>query len=325
MIFEPGAAWCLAIALLVDRFVIDPDRLWRRIPHPVVGFGWLIDRAERAMRGVFRGRTWERSGGIAILAGLVTISVAIGWLIVRVPHLGAALSTLGAAVLLAQRSLGAHVERVGEGLRHDLSSGRREVAMIVGRDVTSLDESGVSSAAIESLAENVSDGVVAPAFWYLLLGLPGIVAYKAVNTADSMIGHRTPRFERLGWASARFDDLLNLVPARLTALLIAAASGRFHALATAWRDARLHRSPNAGWPEAAMAAALGVRLGGPRRYGADLLNETPMNATGRPAAPADIARALRVFGRVLWLLLASVVLVAILGSADQIQDVLDHA
>jgi len=172
---------------------------------------------------------------------------------------------VAAAILLAQRSLVDHVRAVGDALRLSLADGRRTVARIVGRDTTALDRAGVARAAIESAAENLSDGVVAPALAFVVFGLPGLMIYKITNTADSMIGHRTPRHEQFGWAAARFDDLLNWVPARLTAALILLAHGRFDP-APVLRDGPLHRSPNAGWPEAAMAVVLNVALSGPRSY-----------------------------------------------------------
>ena len=306
----------LALALLIDRFVIDPDRLWRRLPHPVVGFGALIDRGEAIVRRVARSPLGLRIGGIGIVAALAVVALAVGalaWL----PWVGPVVDVALAAVLLAQRSLHAHVERVADALDVGLAEGRAAVAMIVGREVSALDEAGTARAAIESLAENFSDGVVAPALWYLVAGLPGILLYKAVNTADSMIGHRTERFRDLGWAAARLDDFLNLVPARLTALLIALAGGRpGEALHAARRDAPHHRSPNAGWPEAAMGAALGLALGGPRRYGDVSVNEPAMNRDGARAANADTVRsALRVYRRGCDLLLALVAGLAVVALA----------
>ncbi|MEI7611134.1 MAG: CobD/CbiB family cobalamin biosynthesis protein, partial [Rhodospirillaceae bacterium] len=194
--------------------------------------------------------------------------------------------------LLAQRSLREHVAAVAAGLRSGLAEGRLAVSMIVGRDPETLDEAAVSRAAIESLAENFSDGVVAPAFWLLLGGLPGIALYKAINTADSMIGHRTPRHEAFGWAAARLDDFVNLPGSRLTALLLAASAALGAdtspgaAFAAVWRDAGRHRSPNAGWPEAAMAGALGLRLAGPRIY-AGIAVEDAWMGDGRAAVTAD--------------------------------------
>lgn len=192
-----------------------------------------------------------------------------------------------------------------------LDGGRKAVSMIVGRDPETLDEAGVSRAAIESLAENFSDGVVAPAFWMVAAGLPGAAAYKAINTADSMIGHRTPRHARFGFAAARLDDLVNLPASRLTGLLLVVAAilmpGANPAAgwAAIWRDAHRHRSPNAGWPEAAMAGALGLALAGPRVYGGDLVDDALMGEGGRrEATAADIRRALRLFRIADWLLIA---------------------
>jgi adenosylcobinamide-phosphate synthase len=205
------------------------------------------------------------------------------------------------AILLAQKSLLDHVSAVTRGLASEgVEGGRRAVAEIVGRDVRTLDEPGIARAAIESAAENLSDAVVAPAFWYLLCGLPGILIYKAVNTADSMIGHRSPRHLAFGWAAARLDDLLNFVPARVSAVLIAATAalagcGGRAALAAARKDAPKHKSPNAGWPEAALAGALGLALGGPRRYGAEDVDGAWLNSAGRSdASPDDIRAAIRL-------------------------------
>ena len=204
--------------------------------------------------------------------------------------------------LLAQRSLFRHVHGVGEALRHGgIEAGRAQVAHIVGRDVRQLDEHGVARAAIESCAENFSDAVVAPAFWYILLGLPGMLVYKAVNTMDSMIGYRSPGYRAFGWAAARLDDFVNLVPARLAGLYLACAAivvpgadaGR--GLRTMIGDAGKHRSPNAGWPEAAMAGALGLSLGGPRRYPGIVVDDPWIGAGTARATPGDITRALTLF------------------------------
>ncbi len=210
-----------------------------------------------------------------------------------------AVLALVASTLLAQRSLHRHVDDVAAGLRAGLPQGRAAVAHIVGRDPAALDAAGVARAAIESLAENFADGVVAPALWCALLGLPGIVLYKVVNTADSMIGHRTPRHEAFGWAAARLDDLVNLPAARLAALLLALASpaGFRRAARAALRDAGRHRSPNAGWPEAAMAGALGLRLAGPRVYGAVRVDDGWMGDGRAEAGADDIGRALRLYRR----------------------------
>ncbi len=244
---------------------------------------------------------------------LLAITLACALALAALCRLAGALALLPlallASTLLAQRSLHEHVAAVADGLeREGIAGGRRAVAMIVGRDPQSLDEAGVSRAAIESLAENFSDGVVAPALWLGLGGLPGAALYKAANTADSMIGHRTARHLAFGWAAARFDDLVNLPASRLAALLLIAAAalgGRGDAGA-AWRalrrDAHRHRSPNAGWPEAAMAGALGLRLAGPRVYGAVRVEDGWMGDGRAQASAADIRRALRLYRRACLLL-----------------------
>jgi adenosylcobinamide-phosphate synthase len=203
--------------------------------------------------------------------------------------------------LIAQRSLYQHVAGVRNAFADGgLAAARRAVAMIVGRDPDQLDEAGVCRAAIESCAENFSDGVVAPVFWLALLGLPGLIGYKAINTADSMIGHLSPRYASFGWAAARLDDVVNLIPARLSGLLVAAiapfAAGTIaDALRVMWCDAAKHRSPNAGWPESAMAGALGLALAGPRRYGTRIVDDVFLNAEARQdASPGDIGRALKL-------------------------------
>jgi adenosylcobinamide-phosphate synthase len=218
-----------------------------------------------------------------------------------------------ASSLLAQRSLHEHVGDVAQALDVSLEEGRKAVARIVGRDVSQLDAAGVSRAAIESLAENFSDGVVAPALWLALAGLPGALAYKALNTADSMIGHRTARHAAFGWASARLDDLANLPASRLSAALLALASFALpgasarRASETALRDAEKHLSPNAGWPEAAMAGALGLSLGGPRTYGMLAVPGAYLGDGRRCATSADIRIALRLYRRaafILWIIIA---------------------
>ena len=218
------------------------------------------------------------------------------------------------AILIAQRSLAAHVEAVANSLRSEgMEGGRRTVAMIVGRDSASLDQSGVCRAAIESLAENFADGIAAPVFWYAVLGLPGVVAYKLINTADSMIGHLNERYRDFGWAAARLDDFVNLIPARIAAILITLSSGSpLHVWTSTNADAPRHRSPNAGWPETAMASAIGVALGGPRNYGGGVLSEPILNASGRRECDAsDIDRALRIYRRACLLLAMAVALWAL--------------
>jgi len=243
---------------------------------------------------------YGQSGKVATMTGALNL---IG--------LKGLLEVVAAAVLLAQRSLVEHVRAVADALRLSLGDGRRMVARIVGRDTSALDEAGVARAAIESAAENLSDGVVAPALAFLLFGLPGLMIYKITNTADSMIGHRTPRHEQFGWAAARFDDLLNLIPARVTAALILLTHGRFDP-GPVLRDGPLHRSPNAGWPEAAMAVVLNVSLSGPRSYNGVMTAFPWVWPEGRrDPGPDDIDAAADALWRVWAALLAVAVVIAL--------------
>ncbi|HEV7251533.1 MAG TPA: adenosylcobinamide-phosphate synthase CbiB [Mesorhizobium sp.] len=294
------------LALLFERFCGYPDGLFRLIGHPVTWIGRLIAWLDRRWNRDADPPKTRRRAGVAALLVLLLAALLSAWalqsLLLGSPW-GLLLLAVPASSLLAQKSLQIHVRAVADVLEGGgLPAGRKAVSMIVGRDPEKLDEAGVARAAIESLAENFSDGVVAPAFWLALLGLPGAAAYKAVNTADSMIGHRTARHEQFGWASARFDDLVNLPASRLTALLlilaaflVPVASPRA-AWKAVWRDAPKHRSPNAGWPEAAMAGALGLALNGPRFYGGVLAHDAFMGEGGRrEAAAQDIRRALRLY------------------------------
>ena len=295
----------LLMALALDAVVGDPAILFSRVPHPVAWVGALAGILERRLNRAGRGESERRMRGVAMAAVVVALAAAVGALIDRTAAAlpwGGALEVAAVAVLVAQRSLYDHVAAVARALAAGgLPAGRDAVRHIVGRSPESLDDAGVARAAIESLAENFSDGVVAPVFWFLVLGLPGICAYKAVNTLDSMIGHRSPRYRAFGWAAARLDDLANLVPARLAGAAIALAAAILpdadghNAAGTMRRDAAKHRSPNAGWPEAAMAGALGLALAGPRRYGEDTVDD-PWLGTGRAeATQADIRRALTVY------------------------------
>jgi adenosylcobinamide-phosphate synthase len=254
------SAALLLPALLLDAALGEPKWLWDRFPHPAVLMGRAVGLADRMLNN----GPSKRAKGTAAMLALGLGAWVLGWLIAAVPDFGL-LEIIVAAMLLAQKSLVDHVRAVATGLRSSLAAGRSAVAMIVGRDTKALDAPAISRAAIESAAENLSDGVIAPAFWFLILGLPGLMLYKITNTADSMIGHRTPKYEEFGWAAARFDDLLNWVPARLTAALISLSHLKFDAKPIL-RDAPLHRSPNAGWPEAAMAVVLDTALSGPRSY-----------------------------------------------------------
>ena len=293
------------LALTIERMTGYPGWLFARIGHPVTWIGALIARLDR---------NWNREADPFATRkhwGVVTLVVVLGLtgfiaafvegMLLSLP-LGLLFASLAAASLPAQKSLEAHVEAVAEALEKEgLEGGRRTVSMIVGRDPEQLDEAAVSRAAIESLAENFSDGVVAPAIWLGLGGLAGGAAYKAANTADSMIGHRSPRHAAFGWAAARFDDLVNLPASRLSGLLYLAAALLLPGASASkgWqairRDAHTHRSPNAGWPEAALAGALGFALAGPRSYGGKMIEASFMGEGGRrELGPADIRRALKL-------------------------------
>lgn len=291
-------------ALGLDFLFGEPVWLWSRLPHPVRVMGYMISLLERRLNaGVGR-----RLKGVLALTALLLLFTGLGWLLARLPC-GAVVQGAGAAILLGQRALVQHVARVAGGLRKGVPAGRQAVAMIVGRDVAALDESGVARAAIESAAENFSDGVVAPVFWFCVAGLPGIMAYKLVNTADSMIGHKTERYLAYGWAAARLDDVMNYLPARLSAGLIGLAGGAKRAFRVVQADARQHRSPNAGWPEAAMAGGLGVALSGPRIYGGVQTKDAFVNADGRRGlSAADIDAAIRVLWRAWGLMVGGLVI-----------------
>ncbi|WP_439528720.1 adenosylcobinamide-phosphate synthase CbiB [Pannonibacter sp.] len=304
MLLDPLLLFVLLAALAIDALVGDPDWLWRRLPHPVVWIGRLIAWLDTSLNRPEWTAGTRKTAGVLALVILVTLGLALGSLLqtalLSLPFGWIGLAII-ASILLAQNSLYSHVRAVADGLEGDgLAGGQRAVSMIVGRDPEQLDTAGVSRAAIESCAENFSDGVVAPVVWFALLGLPGLIAYKAVNTADSMIGHKTQRHQAFGWASARFDDLVNLPASRLSALFIALAAplaggSTARALACVARDAGQHRSPNAGWPEAAMAGALDIALAGPRAYATYRVEDPFMNPTGNKVIGAgEIRRALRV-------------------------------
>jgi len=306
MVFDLAAPSVLAAALLLDALIGDPRWLWRRAPHPVALLGQVINRLEGRMNQ--RDPATRRLRGFVLLVLIVALAAAIGWIAAWLCHLlpfGWLIEAFLAAILIAQRDLYDHVRRVAQGLRDGgLAGGRAAVAHIVGRDPQSLDEAGVARAAVESLAENFADGVVAPVFWFLIAGLPGMAAYKAVNTLDSMIGHRSDPHRDFGFASARFDDLVNWIPARLAALvtLFAACFMSGTAPADGWRamrrDAPRHNSPNAGWPEAAFAGSLGIAIAGPRRYGYEVVDGAWMGEGGRrDVAADDIDRALNLYIR----------------------------
>ena len=293
-------------AMVLDALFGEPDWLWSRVPHPAVAMGRAIAWVERRWNsGLHRRLKGALAVGLLVsAAGLLGTVLSLG---------GPIVETLVTAVLLAQRSLVAPVRAVALGLGQSLQAGRDAVAMIVSRDTAEMSVPQVTRSAIESAAENLSDGVIAPIVWAIVGGLPGLLIYKLVNTADSMIGYRTPRYEAFGWAAARLDDLLNLVPARLTAALIAVSFGGVRDVQGIFKDANRHRSPNAGWPEAVMARGLGIALAGPRSYDGALRDLAWVHPDGRrdTVGPADIDGAIRCLWRV-WAIGLCLVLAAAL-------------
>jgi adenosylcobinamide-phosphate synthase len=296
----------LAIALVLEAAIAYPDALFRAIGHPASWIGAVIAALDHHLNRIEWPFPVRRLAGVAAILGLVGLAVGAGLAIEAVARAGGmagfALALVAVATLVASGSLDRHIAKVARALGGEgLAAGRRAVAMVVGRDPEVLDEAGVCRAAIESLAENASDGVTAPALWFLAAGLPGMIAYKAINTADSMIGHKSERHLAFGWASARLDDLVNLPASRLTALMFIAAAGVVPGASArgAWdavrRDASRHRSPNAGWPEAAMAGALGLKLAGPRVYGGQLVDDHWMGDGRAEATPGDVRRALMLY------------------------------
>jgi adenosylcobinamide-phosphate synthase len=304
------------IAMLVELCVGYPATLHRAIGHPVTWMGRLIAWLDRALNRETATPQARRAAGVAAVLILLAIVGALAFLVqsalLRLPF-GILAAAIVASTLVAQRSLHRHVADVAAALETGgVAAGRQGVAHIVGRDTEKLDAAGIARAAIESLAENFSDAIVAPVFWMAIGGLPGAALYKAINTADSMIGHRTPRHQAFGWAAARLDDLVNLSASRLSALLlVAAAALSGNGAGAAWRavrrDAGKHRSPNAGYPEAAMAGALGLSLAGPRVYGGALVDDAFMGDGRREAEAADIRRALALYRA------ADAILIVLLG------------
>ncbi|MDO8986319.1 adenosylcobinamide-phosphate synthase CbiB [Cypionkella sp.] len=297
----------MLVAMVLDSLIGWPARLYAVIGHPVTWIGALIHWLDLALNHDAARGTSRRMAGVATALMVIGVTGGVAWALqcaLPAGWLGILIGGVLAWPLLALRSMYTHVAAVVLPLQNnDLVQARFAVSMIVGRNAAVLDEAGVARAAMESLAENTSDGIVAPLFWGAILGLPGIAAYKAINTLDSMIGHRTPRFEAFGWASARIDDLVNLIPARLTGAVFALVSNApRHAAKVMWRDAGLHRSPNAGWPEAAMAAGLGVRLSGPRVYADRVAEEPWVNAGAADPTPADLQRGLALYVRAMFVL-----------------------
>ena len=293
--------------LLVEATAGYPRKLFAAIGHPVTWIGALLAWCERRWNRSELTFAERRTNGIAALlltlAATFAASTGVVFFTAALPEVaGLLIGALLASTLLAQRSLAEHVCAVADAMENKgLSGGRDAVSQIVGRDKNTLDEAGVSRAAVESLAENFSDGVVAPLFWLVIAGLPGAALYKAINTADSMVGHKSDRYLAFGWAAARIDDLVNLPGSRLAALWIVLAAfvtpraSALEACRATWRDARLHRSPNAGWPEAAMAGALGLRLGGPRIYSGAVVEDYWMGKGRADLTLRDIRAALRIY------------------------------
>ncbi|MFD2648617.1 adenosylcobinamide-phosphate synthase CbiB [Devosia albogilva] len=313
-------AFLAPLALAVERWLGYPPALLKVVGHPVMWFGRLITALETASFRRPRTADQKRLAGIVSVVLLVAAAVlpclVIQWLLRSFPG-GWLVEMLLATSFLAQKELGRAVAAVAAGLRQSLDAGRAAVSHVVGRDPQVLDEAGVVNAGVETLAESTSDGVVAPWFWLVLFGLPGIAAYKAINTADSMIGHRNERYRDYGWAAARLDDLVNLVPARFTALLVVIAcffvpqASPGGAWAAAWRDAMKHKSPNAGWPEAAFAGALGISLGGPRAYDGEVVDLPTMGDGTKALGPNHIEWALQLYRATLNVLLGFSVVLAL--------------
>jgi len=300
------------LALAIERLVGYPKWLHQRLGHPVEWYGSLLSRFDKHLNTPHKSPGWNRIKGVFTITALILLV-----LFITLPLTGllqnfeysAIIEALLAVPLLAQKELKRFVARVADALETGIVEGRQAVSHIVGRNTSNLNVSDVSRAAIESLAENTSDGIIAPAFWLAIFGLPGIAVYKIINTADSMIGYKSEKHLTFGWAAARLDDLVNLVGARLTGLLFAGAASLTNppatarSLATIWHDAKKHASPNAGWPEAAMAGVLDIRLGGPRSYGERIV-DLPWMGDGRTDLnPDDIRRALRLYNQSLVLLM----------------------
>tara|TARA_R110002126_G_scaffold116805_3_gene256373 strand:- start:2139 stop:3104 length:966 start_codon:yes stop_codon:yes gene_type:complete len=301
--------YILLAAIIIDALIGDPDWIWRKVPHPVVYFGYGINFADNYLnRDHWSAHVRKRNGALAILV-LLFISIIVGntmlLLLSGFGFWGLMIEAVLVSIFIAQKSLSDHIKRVIIPLsKGDIEGVRYAVSMIVGRDPKQLDQSGVCRASIESLSENFSDGVVAPIFWYAVFGLPGILAYKMLNTADSMIGHMNVKYQDFGWASAKLDDLANWAPARLSAVLIVLANfmrskkSGIQSARIALTDAGMHRSPNAGWPEAAMAGGLNIVLAGPRKYQGYFVNDSYMNPSGRlHLSYQDLSSALKIFWR----------------------------
>jgi adenosylcobinamide-phosphate synthase len=312
-----------ALVLVVENFAGYPPALFNLIGHPVQWVGKLISFLDEGLNDPDVPPDQNRRHGILAIILLCGAVGVPAWILAKTLSQfswGWVFNVLLATAFVAQKSMRDHVAAVERALNTSLFAGRKEVAKIVGRDPETLTENGVAKAALESLAENTADGIVAPIFWYATLGLPGLVIYKAINTADSMIGHKSEKYLYFGWAAAKLDDLVNLPASRLTGLLFATAAwltskaAAQSALNAMWRDARKHQSPNAGWPEAAMAGALNLRFGGPRKYDGESV-DLPYMGNGHDVEPKDIRRGLELYDSALiGLLLTAVLLAMVLSS-----------
>ncbi len=298
---------CALIALIIDRIIGWPDWLFQRISHPVVAIGHLISWCDKTFNRTDKSSSIRRASGIItviIVAGTCLLVALIISQFIPNGLFGIILTSLIIWPWIAAKSLNDHIIKVALALAAlDLNEARSAVSMIVGRNVKTLDDFDIARASLESLAENTSDGVVAPLFWTVILGLPGLFVYKAINTMDSMIGYRTQNYEAFGWAAAKLDDLANFLPARLTGLLFAlTATKPFYSIAIMWRDASKHRSPNAGWPETSFAAALNIRLSGPRNYAGKRSSDKWLHEEGENPTEKDIVLGLKHYNRLLnWL------------------------
>jgi len=312
-----GALLMLA-SMLVESLVGWPSRLYQYVRHPVVWMGALISALDDNLNNEkSTDRVRYVLGAVTAIAVIALSTVCGIGISVLLPDTGVgfAAEAIIASSLIATRSLYTHVDAVAKPLAAgDIDAARRSVSHIVGRDTSQLDATGISRASLESLAENSSDGVVAPIFWGVLFGLPGIAAYKAVNTLDSMIGHMSPRHRAFGWASAKLDDLANFIPARLTAAYLIAASGTMRAIRTVFADAGKHRSPNAGWPESALAGSVGIRLSGPRLYGGELNKEPWLNGSSPDPDARSLRQGLRLYVGAMALVAVTLLMLAAIGS-----------
>lgn len=300
-----GSNLTLVFALLLDAALGEPKWLWKRLPHPTVLIGGGISKATSWLNHAPN----QKSKGVILVILLVVTACLFG---AALAQLGFVFQIVVAAILIAQKSLVQHMSAVADALRMSLEQGRNSVSMIVGRDTEKMNTPQVARAAIESGAENFSDGIVAPVFWFIIAGLPGLLAYKAVNTADSMIGYKTEEYLDFGWAAARLDDFVNWIPARLAAIIIWLITGRVVHWQKISQDASLHRSPNAGWPEAAMAYGIGVSLSGPRSYNGKMQDFPWVNLNGdKSITSGDIERSVSTLWGAWGALLIMVILISL--------------